>query len=569
MKGQIYPNYNVNMGAYYPMPCDLYQHAPSLKERIFKESTTANCRIGKKHGEPMMFYDKENIGKKLFAEDIRNFEVVQLSIKYVDFNLILIIIDKNSVILRLNEIKPLKVYAAFLRAGCNFNLTISKNKVGEALCDYINKMIGANNKFVEVSGKAGWEAGYYMSAESLEYLVDYAFCKDIPLLQKHFCRLDHIKNLARLENYSIRIQRIKNEKNRVIFALTPFAGMINSLLTREGLMMPFVLNIVLMTDDITIISEIMHFMQIFSRNMKLQPVNVSVSSKEITKIINSSKDEVIIFAGFVNTYMSYYERQKVCKNLNMLAEKALGRIGTLYGENEIQSVVVLISNQQILQSGVKNIFLDDDFFTDSVTKWDFDEIQSVFALFVDYVENHMKDVLCLIANQEGDNRKKYWQGLLSVVDDFWRAVNGSFRKVLGLDENFEYSFLWQEEISCESDVQYLKKAVRKAMETITVTRREMYLNTALFIYDDEYIWIDTQLFKWILENSGLENIKHEILFNCKEEGILLTENNTRGYTTRMQSAGIRREYYKFYRYKFTDLGEVEIIDLAKGGEEVC
>ena len=106
------------------------------------------------------------------------------------------------------------------------------------------------------------------------------------------------------------------------------------------------------------------------------------------------------------------------------------------------------------------------------------------------------------------------------------------------------------------------------MQSITVVKKEESSSQDSFVYDDEFVWIAPDLLYRILDNEGLGTLKNQVLLGCRNEGFLITNPSERGFTTRLQTNGNRREFYKFDRQRLTDLGEVEILDLA-GGNEHC
>lgn len=106
------------------------------------------------------------------------------------------------------------------------------------------------------------------------------------------------------------------------------------------------------------------------------------------------------------------------------------------------------------------------------------------------------------------------------------------------------------------------------MKNITAVEKEISTSTDSFIYDESYIWISSELFSKILRNEGLGGVRNPLLLGCKNEDFLITNQSERGFTTRLQTKGSRREFYKFDRKRFTGLGEVEILDLA-GGNKHC
>ena len=539
-----------------------------LKRKWKGDTKLAVCRVEDHSEVGLAFFDTTLGGRRLFTRDIKKVRVTKLLIFNGKYVFALVEICDKVLVFQEADIKPGVIYDEFIKAGFTFNPSISRKKAGVAFCDYLNRKLGEESRWIELSGEAGWEDGIYKTSSNYQFLERFKFDVKLPVFEKKFDK--GLANLARIVNYKMSMQNIVDPQNRLIIALTPFAGILYTPLVKRNLPAPFALNLVVTTDRCAL-SDLVWFFQIFNRDGLATPYNTGVSSKEIMKILNTSKDEVMVFAGFEECFETYYANQKNIRTLNLLAEKALGKLGGGCGENGFRSVLVLISNQQILQPGVKNIFVGDDFFEDFRFHHYPDEIMAVLALFVNYLEGYGKELQELQESGEGGKTRSeiYWKSLLSVVDDFWRAFNFSLTEVLGFPETFDYSFLWQEsEESLEQCAIIVKRAVRKEMKNITAVEKEISTSTDSFIYDESYIWISSELFSKILRNEGLGGVRNQLLLGCKNEDFLITNQSERGFTTRLQTKGSRREFYKFDRKRFTGLGEVEILDLA-GGNKHC
>ena len=565
-----YPLYQNNIGGSLLYFNDLASKmfGATLKETIRREEKMATCCVEVNPDVGLAFFDAALGGRRLFSKKIGRFSIARVLVCNAKYSFALIEIDEQAIVLKESEIKPNAVHDAFVRAGFIFNPSITRTKAGTALCDFLHRKLGEKNQWIELSGDAGWEDGVFQSAADFWYLRDYRFEIKIPVFEKRFDK--EAKNIARIADYCEAMKRIRNPRYRLIMALMPFAGILYTPFLLRNRMLPFAVNIVIMTDTCNL-ADLMWYLQVFNRDNPMRPYDAGMSGKQVKQIIASSKDEVIVFAGFEETFGTYYSNKKNLKMLNLLAQKALGRLGGEYGEKGFQSALVLISNQQILQPGVKHIYVDDDFLVNHESENHLDSIQAVLALFVDYAESFRDDLDTIL---DGDKRGKsraeiFWMSLIDVVDDFWRALNSSLKAVLGLSEDFDFSFLWKEnESSLEHCSGIVKKVIRKEMQSITVVKKEESSSQDSFVYDDEFVWIAPDLLYRILDNEGLGTLKNQVLLGCRNEGFLITNPSERGFTTRLQTNGNRREFYKFDRQRLTDLGEVEILDLA-GGNEHC
>ena len=537
------------------------QQGAAFMNQVYKMQNMAICQVKKEAGQEPLFFDNVISPKRIFLDCISKFEISRMDIGDGTYRLIIIEINEKVIVLREKDLKPARIYDAFLKKGFRFNLSISKGRIGSALCDYINQTIGQSERCIAISGDAGWENGIFKSAENFRFLSSCAAELDIPVLHKHFNR--HTIDFARIDDYTNHLKTIVNPKDRILVALTPFAGILYTIFAEKGFPAPFVLNFVLMTDKCNL-QQIASFVKIFNRDQPTRPLCAALSAKEMAKNIRASKDEVIIFTGFSREYDSYYDRQKTMRSLNLLAQNALGQNGAFYGENAFRSVLALISDHQILFPGVKKVFIDEDFFSGGKALYRFDVMEKIFSFFIEYIENVWEDIQNIMTTELQEIGKNYWQVLWHIVDDFCRVLDHRFYEVLELEKSFDISFLWTEERMEENGVEQMKKAVRRDIKKIPVVDKERCTKDAFFLYDAQYIWIETRLFTEILKRNRLKNFKNEILMECKNQEILVTDSYGRGFVTRLQMAGVRRDFYKFDRSKFTEAGEVELIDLIGG-----
>lgn len=469
--------------------------------------------------------------------------------------------SSERVVILLSEIKPSTLMDAFINAGVRFNPLIPKPKVRQALHNWFMLMVRCCERQVILSGYAGWEAGHFICAEDMQYLNDYKYKINLPVFDKHFDK--NAVNLARIDDYKNYLLRIQKPNNRLLFSLIPFAGILFSWFADWHIYESVVVNLISMTET-TKPSDFAEYLQVFNRD-HVQTFSASMSSKKLQTVIRNSKDEVLIFTGMQDNIQSNYLNQKVVEKLEGIASNALGKTGIEYGDYELQSLVVLISTSPVRQRNVKHIFIEDDFFKESEKKeLQVSSIQSVLANFVLYVEGHKKEVEMLAQEQYDvySGSERYWRVLIALVNDFWKGIGSSLEEVMNLPADFQYDFLWQEdEYDWENGSDAVVMAVRKAMLDIRVVPKERFTGVEQFLYDSEYVWILPDLFKKIMDDSGMGRQRESLLLRCKEAGMLKTDGYS-GYTTRIQGKNVRKGYYKFRRECFNGVGQVEIITLG-------
>ena len=469
------------------------------------------------------------------------------------------------IIVRMSEVTPASLYKEFKQKGIRFRVSggISEAKIKQALYDYILSESSRCSRKIEKSGYAGWNDGKFSCAESEAAYAEYKNKLNLPVFSKHF-DLD-AANIARIGNYKAHLGRIKNPKDRVWFAIIPFCAIMFSPLRELKIYEPFVVNLVMMTDRVKL-QELTSYLQIFNRT-SADVCDVLESDKKIQNIVQSAKDETILFVGVQDETISPYKRQKIINNFASITKNALGKGCVTFDEGKsIRGIVVCMAGHTIMQREVSHIFIDDDFFDKYEEPLGKESMEAVWATFINYVEGRYEEVEKILRNNSlGTSLKeKYWRAILALVKDFWKAVGTSWNDVLNLSKDFSFDFLWNEETyDFEDASEAIVKIVRQEMGKISVIPKEKAQGGEEFVYDDNYLWIAPGLFTRWIQKSRLDAGKAELLIKCREEGLLLP-GEYGGYTSRLQRGHIRKEYYRFVREKFTGVGQVEIIDLAGG-----
>lgn len=458
------------------------------------------------------------------------------------------------------DMKESELYEALIRAGVDFNPTIGRSKISSALYRYLAPMYEAEVNTKVFSGLPGWENREYLSAES--FALPYKCierAKDVPVLKKAFNK--EMPNLARIDNYVNLLANIENEQIRLLVSLIPFAGITYSIFKSVGKEHFFLPNFILVSDKVKS-AEIAAYLQIYNRKSGIHINSLEDSNKNILRVLDEAKDEVIMYQGLEDEDMTNYQGKKMTKNLKMISKISSGRSANAYGHKAVEGVVVFFSNQYLDQAGVKNIFVEDGLFKQQFTPEEFTAVDDVLALFVWYVEQQYDYITSIVTKENAEDRdENYWQCLLSIVQTFWKAHNTTLEKVLNLSQT-GYEHLWQENPDdAEDEWEALVHAMRVGIADITVTEKHNACGGEDAIVDQEYLYIRPHIFDAMLKKSMMTRLKNEMLLKAKLLGNLITE--TDAFTMRVQKHGIRKEYYQFKLSEFTKVGQVDLIDLAK------
>ena len=171
-------------------------------------------------------------------------------------------------------------------------------------------------------------------------------------------------------------------------------------------------------------------------------------TKKIQNIVQSAKDETILFVGVQDETISPYKRQKIINNFASITKNALGKGCVTFDEGKsIRGIVVCMAGHTIMQREVSHIFIDDDFFDKYEEPLGKESMEAVWATFINYVEGRYEEVEKILRNNSlgASLKEKYWRAILALVKDFWKAVGTSWNDVLNLSKDFSFDFLWNEE----------------------------------------------------------------------------------------------------------------------------
>lgn len=514
-----------------------------------------------------IYSNGERIPTLLTGDVCGDFKIAILSCSKYNCSFYSIVYPKVgiSILDEISNIKPKGLYEAFVRADVKFNHMLATSVVERALYQLFAAKIKACKCSIEISGLAGWEDGKFKDAKDFEYLE--SFKPNMPVMKMHFSRDEPSKMWV--DDYSLFLDQIRFEETKVFFSILPMAGIINSLLKERKLVIPLVINLILMTEGVSV-RDIAEYLQVFNRS-EIEIRGLEASEKQTLKAIEESKDELLLFAGLTGGGESRYYKDKVTRKLHMLAQKAVMNEVRCNGQS-LKSLILTISDQYLPERNVRNVYIDENTILHSMNEEAVflpKSIDAAFFCFVDYVETHMKDVIRLMDREYGATTKeeRYWRIVLAIVESFWKQQGVSLKGILHLSEEFTYEFLWKEEDdNVEDDVEMMISAVRGIMQEIVPVSRSMKDAEAGFIYDDKSIWISLELFEKALEKRGIIRRRNSILLQCREKG-LLKSNQSGGFATRLQIANKRKNFYCFCRESFNKAGMADIISL--GREKTC
>lgn len=104
----------------------------------------------------------------------------------------------------------------------------------------------------------------------------------------------------------------------------------------------------------------------------------------------------------------------------------------------------------------------------------------------------------------------------------------------------------------------MRKEIQKIMtaEKGEVTR----VDQQMVYYNDEFLWIPSELLKQILKKRNLLPARKKLLTKLRERKVLVTDV---GFTKKLMVANQRFETLQIKREFFTRIGEADIVELGK------
>lgn len=104
----------------------------------------------------------------------------------------------------------------------------------------------------------------------------------------------------------------------------------------------------------------------------------------------------------------------------------------------------------------------------------------------------------------------------------------------------------------------MREEIQKIMtaEKGEVTR----VDQQMVYYNDEFIWIPSELLKQILKKRNLLPARKKLLTKLRERKVLATDV---GFTKKLMVANQRFETLQIKREFFTRIGEADIVELGK------
>ena len=464
------------------------------------------------------------------------------------------------------KLSPKYIFERFIMTLGPFLQGATKTIIANSLFEYFAPKIEHTDQKKIFPSLAGWDTnGNFFHSDNFIFCGNTEF-SGLPIFKKKFENAKLTQYI--IDMYFQELNNILDEENRLLVALCPFQGIMNSLFYGMGQHANLSLNFI----DADPISQkaICAFVKIFNREI-LAPITLNLSEKKLNEVIYTSNDEVIICDAKYINYTSIYQKNKIKCNVRKIVSSTNGK-RSINTENDGVSnfSCVLLSDERIFEYGVKNIFVRDSFFKNTPSTFRFLEEKTMEALlsnFVSYVHDNLEEIWAIMIKER--NIKNDFQQTVQIVFEilelYWKKKGIDFSKYLKL----KTVPIWEKTITdsvCEDEeilaifIEIFRQEIKK-YSAIKKKRDAGYQSNAVY-YSDEYIWIPTEILREILAQGKLTSHMNSILQILKENEKLVTDNC--GFSRKIKQSGYGVETYQIHRELFNSPGTIEIIDLSKG-----
>ncbi|WP_205152066.1 hypothetical protein [Mediterraneibacter glycyrrhizinilyticus] len=462
------------------------------------------------------------------------------------------------IMLEEKQIKPRTLYLEFVAAGVIFNPVLSKKQIEDALFGTIAPRARYTQQDFLIPAKNGWYNGkFYTQDDTCRGL------KLLPLMRKRMVQVELTAEEINL--YFAEMRQICSPENRILIALTTFAGLLGTLLNEEGLRENICLNFVEVKKGMK--PTICSWLQTYERD-QLMPKRVLSAQSKNEKYMREMKDGVFIWDGTCEEGSSY-EKNIMRSNLSQIAKITTGESAMLGDfDGKYSFATVLISSGFLRQRGVFDLVFDDSFWHETAKHDRFTKshaLDAVLSSFVKYAEKN-QDSIREMANEREKRADKSLE-LLYIVHEiakkFWEIFGIDFDCELGVPDISKTDNLLFEDEGADDLMEDFVSAVRKNISHFQLSPKRYgaeYKNFTI-VYDKEFLWIPSTVLKKIVSMAGLFPDLSRILFNLKQAEQLICDSE--GFSRKLQIGGKRGEYYQIRRELFNRQGSADITELGK------
>lgn len=506
----------------------------------------------------------------LFNAPYGALEAVLLLFEEVFPNEELFALTNNRDIFIIGKIRKLTgqyLYSLFVKSGLYFNPQITRAQIQELLYQYFAPRILTTSAVYKLVEYAGWHQNKYWTAEDFK-IANKRDLPTLPVFKKSFGTVVGTLNCNKYFDYLL---NVLDEKLRLILAIVPLAGILNSVLTEENFEINFVVNFVVLGE--LDIRSICSFLKTFNRE-NFMAHSLDVSTKQMNDILLESNDEMLVFESINMTSEDSYRIKKVSERKDYVTDICTRKRNLSFGgtTRSVNLATCFISSGSCLRRDVINVFVEKDMFlnSDCLFYTDLrqdDLIKRFFVEFICFATKHMEDIRCLIQKAKNSHIKSN-ASILKLLYDililFWEAYGVDFCKKMELSSKPDFEEWFADNMFVEEDlIGGLIRSIRRRISdyhmiekcnAVSKLKNEIY-------FDDCFVWIPVDTFECMLLAEGIFDSKNKFLEIARNDNLLKSDRE--GFTRRLQIGKNRFETYQFYRERLNLPGYADIIELGR------
>lgn len=452
-----------------------------------------------------------------------------------------------------------KLYRALCDEGICFNREmLSETEIVHLLEQYYMPKI-KNAPREMANALCGWNCGKYATGKTLEFYGNDAktLFPTLPRLNKYLYE-DNV-TVSDMQEYIHILNMVKNTELRLLLLVHPMAAMLSSISERAAPVINFIV-------EGKIRYALAYMTQVFER---YKPIihTTSQTQKEIDKILSRVRDETVVFSADFERHMSAYEQNKMERNVDEVIDVVSGmKILPAPYMRKVTAGGSIFSNYEISDKRVITEYVDDEDFEEAFmnyASWENNDIPGkVFAAFVMYVEENIQEVTKYLQATKSEEPLQIYCVVIKFLVDLFEKYDISMLKELHLENYISIvSHLNKNQENgdiTETFREIMRKEIQKIMtaEKGEVTR----VDQQMVYYNDEFIWIPSELLKQILRKRNILPMRKKLLVKLRERKVLVTDV---GFTRKLMVANQRFETLQIKRGFFTKIGEADIVELGK------
>lgn len=455
-------------------------------------------------------------------------------------------------------------YELFLQQRISFNQQLSRTKVQRGLYEFFKGLIFSCENITNIPSLAGW---YNQKFRHCENTITSPSLGIFPITQKKFEILSMDDSTFVI--YKDFLMQFENTTTRLMIAIYPIASILASIFKEFRGNITFTLNLI-PTSPLSI-SDVAEYFQIFSRDT-LYAFHSSYSQKNIEKILQQAKDEVLLMDMRLPSNSDYYRIKQRNERFDFVSSVLSGRTNlSLQKGYSATAGLVTISDEIILKPNVYNI----------PTSWEFNALNiygmhtinlfkenhimaKIYSRFVRFVEQKGDDFFEIFTRTTDAQSSSgtILEITYHLFCDFWKIQNINLAKELEFPKEIDFDNILLSETDYEDeDVALFLDAIKENLNDYSIVKKHSSdAGESCIFYDNTYVYFPFKIMERICKNSGIKNYR-KFFIKLRAQNMLSATHDR--LTKHVVVNHITIGCYVLRRCLFDKIGELEFTFLGK------